>query len=55
VKKLINLLGISLGGWLGWALATRLGGGLMSAYFTSLLGSVLGVLAAVRFCRAYLP
>lgn len=49
MKKLVLLLSITLLGWLGWKLGDRFG--LMTAYFTSVAGSLVGVYIGCRINR----
>lgn len=55
MSKLIYFMGVSVGSWLGWGLAEIMGGGLMTAYSVSVLGSIVGLFAALKICSAYLP
>lgn len=48
---LLNLLAVSVGGALGWALGRHVG--LMTAFLLSTAGSGVGLWAAVRFGRAF--
>lgn len=52
MKKLVLLLSITLFSWLGWILGD--GFGLMTAYFTSVAGSLVGVYVGCRINRDYL-
>lgn len=52
MKKLVLLLSITFFSWIGWALGDRFG--LMTAYFTSLAGSLVGVYIGCRINRDYL-
>ena len=49
MKKIVLLLCITLLGWLGWTLGDRFG--LMTAYFTSVAGSLVGVYVGCRINR----
>ena len=51
MSRLLGLIGATIGGWLGWALAERFG--LMAAFFTSIVGTALGVYAANRLTRRW--
>ena len=50
--KTCIFVGINVGGYFGWILGENIG--LMTAFFVSGAGSVLGVVAAWRFAREYL-
>jgi hypothetical protein len=49
MKKIVLLLCITVSGWLGWKLGDRFG--LMTAYFTSVAGSLVGVYVGCRINR----
>jgi hypothetical protein len=49
--KLLFLVATSVGGAIGWSLGSRFGP--MTAFFLSVVGSGLGVWAAVRFGREF--
>ncbi|GAB4337415.1 MAG: hypothetical protein Kow0089_08630 [Desulfobulbaceae bacterium] len=49
MKKLVLLVTISLGGWIGWMLGDRYG--LMTAYWIGFAGSLLGVWVGCRINR----
>jgi len=50
--KLCIIVGTTVGGWVGWALAENLG--LMMAFLASSVGSVLGVYLGWRVARRLL-
>lgn len=50
MKKLVLFLCITAFGWIGWKLAD--GFGLMTAYFASVAGSLLGVYVGCRINRS---
>jgi hypothetical protein len=52
MKKIVLLLSITLLSWLGWKLGDRFG--LMTAYFTSFAGSLVGVFVGCRINRDFL-
>lgn len=52
LKKLVIFGGMTVGGWIGWALTQRLG--LMTAFLVSSLGSLVGVIVAWRMVRDWL-
>jgi len=50
MKKICLLLSISIGGWLGWKLGASWG--IMTAYWISFIGSLIGVVIGVFLnCR----
>jgi hypothetical protein len=51
MKKLLIFIGMTVGGWAGWALAERFG--LMTAFLVSSLGSLVGVIVGWRIGREY--
>lgn len=53
MKAIVWLALSSLGGWIGWGLGERFG--LFTAFMLSLVGTAVGVYAANRISRAYLP
>lgn len=52
MKKLVLLLSITLFSWVGWKLGDRFG--IMTAYFSSVIGSLVGVWVGCRINRDYL-
>ena len=52
MKKLILFISITIFGWMGWWLGEHVG--LMTAYIVSVVGSLFGVFAGVRFNQNYL-
>ncbi|MBI1799053.1 MAG: hypothetical protein HYR73_05150 [Candidatus Eisenbacteria bacterium] len=53
MSKLMVFAGMTVGGWIGWALAARFG--LMWALFASLVGSAVALYWTRRLVRDYLP
>ena len=53
MKKLLSLLGATVGGALGWWLGARIG--TMTAFFVSIIGTAAGVYLGARVARDYLP
>ena len=51
MKKLLILIGMTLGGWVGWWLGDRFG--VMTAFIVSTLGSLIGVVLAWKVGRRY--
>ena len=52
MKKLILLLSISIFSWIGWEMGKRFG--VMTAYWISFVGSLIGVYIGCRINRDYL-
>ena len=52
MKKIVLLLSITIFGWIGWWLGARFG--IMTAYFISFAGSLIGVYIGCRINRDYL-
>jgi len=52
MNKIVLLLSITIFGWIGWKLGDRFG--LMTAYFSSVAGSLVGVYVGCRINRDYL-
>lgn len=50
MKKIVLFLSVTLFGWLGWMLGDRFG--LMTAYFASVVGSLVGVYLGCRVNRS---
>jgi predicted MFS family arabinose efflux permease len=51
MKKLLILIGMTLGGWVGWWLGDRFG--VMTAFIVSTLGSLIGVVLAWKVGRRF--
>ncbi len=52
MRRLLVLIGASLGGWLGWWIGAPVG--TMTGFVLSMVGTGLGLYAAQRFMRHYL-
>lgn len=52
MRKLLTLISVSIGGWVGWWLGARVG--IMTGFFLSMIGTGLGLYVAQRFIRDYL-
>lgn len=52
MKKIVLFLSITLFSWIGWMMGDRFG--IMTAYFTSVAGSLVGVYVGCRINRDYL-
>jgi len=53
VKRLLNLVGMTVGGWLGWQVGAFIS--VFTAYVIAVLGTGLGLYAAHRFTTRLLP
>jgi hypothetical protein len=53
MKRLVGLIGASVGSAVGWWLGARVG--IMTAVFASAVGTGVGLWAAVRLAADYLP
>lgn len=53
VKRLLNLIGMTLGGWLGWQLGILVS--VFTAYMIGMVGTGLGLYASQRISRSLLP
>jgi hypothetical protein len=53
MKAILNLIGLTVGGWIGWAIGAPIS--IFTAYVISTVGSALGLYAAIRVTKYYLP
>jgi hypothetical protein len=53
MKGLVNLLGMSGGGWVGWMAGASIS--TFTAFVVSVIGSALGLSATRRFVTRHLP
>ena len=53
MKRLLNLIGMTLGGWLGWQLGILIS--LFTAYVAGMVGTGLGLYASQRISKRLLP
>lgn len=53
VKRLLDLIAMTAGGWLGWALGAP--ASLFLAYILSVVGAGFGLYAARRFMSGLIP
>lgn len=53
MKSLFNLIGMTIGGWLGWALGAPIS--IFTAFMVSMVGTGLGLYAALRISKRLLP
>lgn len=54
MKKIVLLLSITIFSWLGWEMGARFGGGMMTSYLLSFVGSLFGVYVGVKINRDYM-
>jgi hypothetical protein len=52
MKKVLVILSISIGGWIGWWLGSYIG--FMTAYFLSVVGAAAGLYFGQKIMRNYL-
>ena len=52
MNKLLALIGMTVGGWAGWALGALVS--IFTAFIVSMVGTGLGLYAANRFSKRYL-
>jgi hypothetical protein len=53
VKRLLDLVGMTAGGWLGWMAGAWLS--IFTAFIISVIGTGVGLYATRRFARGWLP
>lgn len=53
MERLFDLIGMFVGGWLGWALGARVS--FFTAFMLGIVGTGVGLYAARRFGAKYLP
>jgi hypothetical protein len=54
MHRMLMFIGMTVGGWVGWAAGAYLGFGLMGQFMVSCLGSVVGIFVAWRVLTEYL-
>ncbi len=52
MKKVLDILSISIGGWIGWWLGNYFG--FMTAYFLSVVGAAAGLYFGRKIMRSFL-
>ncbi len=52
MRRTLGFVGMTVGGWGGWWLGAHIG--FFTAYMVSVIGSGVGLYAALRFTRDYL-
>lgn len=53
MKGILNLMGMTIGGWIGWAIGAQVS--IFTAYMVSMVGTGLGLYAAIRTTKYLLP
>jgi hypothetical protein len=53
MKGVLNMLGMTVGGWIGWVLGARIS--FFTAFIVSMVGTGLGLYYAQKVTRALLP
>ena len=53
MSRLLNLMGMTIGGWLGWALGAPVS--VFTAFIVSMVGTGVGLYVAQRVTKRLLP
>lgn len=53
MKGVLNMLGMTVGGWIGWVLGARIS--IFTAFVVSMVGTGFGLYYAQKVTRALLP
>jgi hypothetical protein len=53
LQKLLTMLGMTIGGYIGWLIGAPVG--IFTAFILSMVGTGAGVYAARRFAERFLP
>jgi hypothetical protein len=53
MRRLLNFLGMTVGGWLGWQLGTPIS--FFAAFIVGVVGTGVGLYASQRLSRRFLP
>ncbi len=53
MRGLLNLVGMTIGGWLGWQLGILIS--IFTAFVIGMIGTGLGLYASQRFTKGLLP
>ena len=53
MKGILNFIGMTIGGWLGWTLGAQVS--IFTAYIVSVVGTGLGLYGAIRITKHLLP
>jgi len=53
VQRLFGFIGMTIGGWLGWAIGAPIS--IFTAFMVSMVGTGVGLYAAIRISKRILP
>lgn len=53
MKRLFDMIGMTIGGWIGWAAGAPIS--IFTAFIVSMVGTGLGLWATRRYLGRYLP
>lgn len=53
MKRILGLIGMSVGGWLGWTIGALVS--FFTAFVVGMIGTGVGLFLAQRFAKNYLP
>ena len=53
MKRLLDVIGMTVGGWLGWAIGARVS--FFTAFMVSIVGTGVGLWATRRYLGRYIP
>lgn len=53
MKGILNFIGMTIGGWIGWAIGAQIS--IFTAYMVSMVGTGLGLYAAIRVTKRLMP
>ncbi len=53
MKRMFGLIGMTAGGWLGWAIGARIS--IFTAFVVSIVGTGFGLYVAHKIARQYMP
>jgi len=53
MKGILNFMGITIGGWIGWVVGAQVS--VFTAYVVSVVGTAVGLYAAIRTTKHLLP
>ena len=53
MKGMLNFIGMTIGGWIGWGIGAQVS--IFTAYMVSMVGTGLGLYAAIRVTKHLMP
>lgn len=53
MSKLLNLMGMTIGGWIGWAIGAPIS--IFTAFVVSMVGTGVGLYVSMKVSRQLLP